>query len=354
MMALKLTQPVDFIALRSTGQRTIHEFEAAGTPCAQASDKRLCEAELRRVGAETSVATQPHLVFTRGDTVRALRTLEEKLSLLGTIDTPDEALLVLQHNGVHVGCGAVPGMEMTQVRVRDDGYRIVTHTPLGCGNQFYRRFFDVDHAGNMSELADKAVTVGECFPSPIQQGGSAAGRRPPNLLAFRRRPTGASALARYFARVAWLEAASVPAFEQLADELRILGAPRGLRQAALHAAEDEVRHARDTAALAEHFGARPQTPSLARRRLRGRAEVALDNALEGCVHETYAAYLATAQARLARAPRLREPLQRIAQDETRHAALAWQIAAWIEPQLPNASRLRIAARRESALQALGT
>jgi hypothetical protein len=47
-----------------------------------------------------------------------------------------------------------------------------------------------------------------------------------------------------------------------------------------------VRHAHDTARLAERFGARPETPRLGRRKLRGLSEVALDNALEGCVAET--------------------------------------------------------------------
>jgi hypothetical protein len=201
----------------------------------------------------------------------------------------------------------------------------------------------------MQLVSESSVTLGPC-PAPIT--GGIAGRRPPNLMALRRRPAGACALARYFARVARFEAASVPAFEQLAEELRVLGAPRALRQAALRAAEDEVRHARDTAALAEHFGARPEPVRLSRCRLRGRAEVALDNALEGCVHETYAAYLATAQARLAKHALLRDPLRRIAQDETRHAALAWQIAAWIEPQLAPGTRRYVASERTRALHAL--
>lgn len=350
MSALKLAQPVDFIGLRRGAGRGFVEIDAAGRPCAKASDPRICEAELLRATAQAKGTGGSHLVYTQGDTVRALQTLDEKLSLLGAIDTPDEALVVLEHNGLPVQCGAAPGFDMTQVRVRDGGYRIATHAAFGaCGKDFTRKIVDVDPAGAMQLVSESGVTLGPC-PPPT---GVTAGRRPPNLLAPRPRTVGACALARYFARVARLEAASVPAFEQLAEELRVLGAPRALRRAALRAAEDEVRHARDTGALAEHFGARPEPLRLSRRRLRGRAEVALDNALEGCVHETYAAYLATAQARLAQGALLRDPLRRIAQDETQHAALAWQIAAWIEPQLAPGTRRYVASQRTRALHALG-
>ena len=45
-------------------------------------------------------------------------------------------------------------------------------------------------------------------------------------------------------------------------------------------------------------------------------------------------------------------MESIAGDETRHAALAWDIAAWIEPLLTAEERARIDAARAAAVAAL--
>lgn len=42
----------------------------------------------------------------------------------------------------------------------------------------------------------------------------------------------------------------------------------------------------------------------------------------------------------------------IAEDETRHASLAWQIAAWAEPQLTEAERRAVEGSRQRAIAAL--
>ena len=41
-------------------------------------------------------------------------------------------------------------------------------------------------------------------------------------------------------------------------------------------------------------------------------------------------------------------MKAIAEDETKHAALAWDVAAWLEPQLSADERARIDAAREAA------
>jgi hypothetical protein len=41
-------------------------------------------------------------------------------------------------------------------------------------------------------------------------------------------------------------------------------------------------------------------------------------------------------------------MKKIAEDETKHAALAWDVAAWLEPQLSADERARIDAAREAA------
>jgi hypothetical protein len=120
--------------------------------------------------------------------------------------------------------------------------------------------------------------------------------------------------------------------------------------------------------LAARFAARPSpvgrragsTPalspceSIARgRRARPDARaLALENVVQGCVRETYAALLATWQARRAHAPIVRRSLERIAADETRHAALAWAIDAWLQPTLDPATRRRVARARRTAVRNL--
>ena len=69
-----------------------------------------------------------------------------------------------------------------------------------------------------------------------------------------------------------------------------------LCEGALQAAVEEIDHTRRTALLAQRFGAEPRVPGVEARPLRTRFELALDNAVEGCVRETYGALVATWQA----------------------------------------------------------
>src|SRR6185369_13189263 len=164
-------------------------------------------------------------------------------------------------------------------------------------------------------------------------------------------PCDPSALGDYFAEIARLEAASVTAFRTLRDELREHGAPRRLVRAARRAARDEVRHTRTTGALARRWGGTPRTPSLSRVARRSLEAMAIENAVEGCVRETYGALVATRQAERAREPHVRAAMMRIARDETRHAALSWSVARWLESRLDqaakrNVERAKLAAARE--------
>ena len=74
----------------------------------------------------------------------------------------------------------------------------------------------------------------------------------------------------------------------------------------------------------------------------------MENAVEGCVRETYGAVIGHYQAACALDPVVRDVMRVIAEDEIRHAELAWHVAAWLEPQLSNSERLQLlAAKRES-------
>src|SRR6185436_8861484 len=99
------------------------------------------------------------------------------------------------------------------------------------------------------------------------------------------------------------------------------------------AALDEVVHARLCFSLASAYAGADLGP--ARFPFGGAAEVRDDLAAiaaavvrEGCIGETLAAAQAGAQLELATDPAVRSVLARIAEDETRHAELAWRVVAW--------------------------
>jgi hypothetical protein len=186
--------------------------------------------------------------------------------------------------------------------------------------------------------------------------GCAVGRRPEGLHAPISFDT--TSLGGYFAEIARLEAAAVTAFRVMRDELRAQGAPKRLVRAAARAARDEVRHARTTGALARRFGAQPRTPVIERGALRSLEAMAIENAVEGCVRETYGALVATRQAERARDPHVRAAMQRIARDETRHASLSWQVGRWLETRLDARAKRNVERAKELAarelLSALGS
>jgi hypothetical protein len=164
-------------------------------------------------------------------------------------------------------------------------------------------------------------------------------------------------VARFLARMVYLEAASVPAFERLARELAAHGAPQRLQRAARRALRDEARHTRMATELAEHMadmadGVRFRRPLVRKGRVRSLEAIARENAIEGCVHETYAAAVAMAQAMCAAQPRVRTTMRKIGADEARHADLAWQIARWLARAMGPAARARVAAAQRSAARAL--
>src|SRR5262249_31087347 len=144
------------------------------------------------------------------------------------------------------------------------------------------------------------------------------GRMPAGLEPGRFSSSGCE-LGAFWARAAHLEAASVPAFGQLARELRAHGAPPHLVRAAQQAAREERGHARITRALARHHGASVPEVVVPPVSPRTRAEVAEHNAAEGCARETFGAAVAGHQAEAVAEPSLRRLLGRIADDEAGHA-----------------------------------
>jgi len=249
------------------------------------------------------------------------------------IDAPADA----QVCGVVLPCGLPAGLSTSGCTV------LMADASFGCRV--------VEEAGCTDDVfvpGDGAPIGVEC-PCDLFVGG---GRRPSGMRARARVP-GSTPLGAYLTRLAHEEALSIVAFERLRTELDALGAPQALVRAAAYAALDEVRHARTMAGLARTHGAEPEPVTVPARRKGAVFALALENATEGCVRETYAALLAHWQARHAPPGRLRRVFERIAVDETRHAALAWAIAAWAEERLSPAERRRILRAKRAEVRRLG-
>jgi hypothetical protein len=141
------------------------------------------------------------------------------------------------------------------------------------------------------------------------------------------------------ARMEW---ASVAAFMRAREELRARGGPAWLLAAHDRAADDERRHAAMCLDLARRFAGRRlrlgPLPSAPPRAL-GLEALLRSTFVEGAVAETIAALVARRAGRHA-APEVAAILDRIADDETEHAALAWATIGWGWPRLPVEARPR--------------
>lgn len=150
-----------------------------------------------------------------------------------------------------------------------------------------------------------------------------------------------AAAATYWLEAARTEHASVAAFSRVCLELLSVGAPPHLLEGCHHAALDEIRHARLALSVARAFGDDSwdlgplcEVPS----RPRTLREIAVDALVEGCIGEGTAAARAHVAADRARGP-VAAVLRTIAEDETRHGALAWAIVRWAvlrDPSLADA------------------
>ena len=170
-----------------------------------------------------------------------------------------------------------------------------------------------------------------------------------------------SAFGAWLAGTALLERASIGAFHALHADLRAHGASTALRRRARRAAEDEKSHARVMGALARREGTNvPRSTSASRQRRRSKGaprplvDVAIENAIEGCARETFAALIAHVQARTAEDSGVARAMATIAREETRHAALSHDIHAWALFRLSPKDRAKVRAAYLQALESLVT
>lgn len=234
-----------------------------------------------------------------------------------------------------LGCGGI--------RAVGDRFEVLSSesSGAGCGDgEVWQVVYSIDAKGRY-----QIIKEGEHEPN-----SACPGRRPPGLL-----PESASTssnLGDYSARLAGLEGASVAAFQQLAAELNMHGAPEPLLRRLRVAAAEEAVHTELMARLAQRFGGAFRPRHVAPPRCRSLSEIARENASEGCVLETWSALVALWQARHAADPGVRSSLRRIARDEVSHAQLSWDLAAWLAPRLSSTERAEVDAARQQAVSAL--
>lgn len=152
-----------------------------------------------------------------------------------------------------------------------------------------------------------------------------------------------------------MEHASIAAFARFALELLAYGAPADLVADASSAMADETLHARLAYGLASAYAGQRLGP--AELRVDGSLDgLALDTSvvtafLEGCIGETVAALEATEALAVATDAAVRAVLARVADDEARHAELAWRFVQWALPRARSDIRGRLRAELDAALRA---
>lgn len=316
-----------------------------GQPCGKASDAAKCAAELACIVGEAGlpggggqIPSYYVFVFAKDGALTTVTTRPELLKWLGGIDVVEKAIFLAAFDlgaRVRVTGHRAAASGGFDVQVRGGG---------ACsGEATYDAIVHVSVDGVVTEIDRRTDTQ----PIPA----CAEGRRPAGLLAGPSGGIGAG-VADYLAEAAHLEAAAVLAFDQMATRLRAAGAPAHLVAAADRAREDEIRHARAMGALARIHGREPVAPRLGDPGDQSLEALAVENAVEGCVRETYAVLRAMWQAKHASDPRIRAALAVVAREEAQHAELSWELDAWLSSRLDARARRRVAEARAQALASL--
>jgi len=298
----------------------------SGEACWTAVDEAACQTALdeawsaghmhRICGQMGCDVTQ--LVWSNEHDVGAAVDEASLLELLGPINTADEAILWTWAKGFFMQCPPDAVDDAWEIWLQEevkDCPRTHDHVRLKVGKD-----------GSVEELDREPGQPGPC-----------AGRFPPGLEDL---PMADGSVGSWLARTAHLEAAAVQAFQLLAAELAHHGAPKSLVEAALAAAQDEVRHAQIIGNLARTHGCEPSPIGSANLTIRSLREIAADNAREGLGRECWGAMIGLWQAEHASDLRVRQAMTAVALDEVRHAELSRAIDAWIRTRLtPNEQSL---------------
>lgn len=351
MTGLTPAEAADYIELRRMpdgGGDSGILVESTGTPCKTATDQTICMNVLAgaisgqgfRVGDCVDFCPTHILVVNKGDEVKVIDTVAGVKAFLAPVDTASEAVLVAAISGYTVSCNNAEGGGVRDV---GSGFEVLATRITASCDPIEKTLYvlAVDEQGNVTETQSEVIE---------SESGACIGRRPCGLLA--QKAKGESGVGAYLASVAHLEAASVFAFENLEAELLHHGAPNELIEAARKARRDEVRHAKQMKEAAERYGGVVPSPQVMPMKMRSLEEIALDNAVEGCVRETFGALVGMWQSRFAQDPALRRVMRQIAADEARHAELSWAIDAWARTRLSSEAISRMEAAQKEAIAAL--
>lgn len=163
--------------------------------------------------------------------------------------------------------------------------------------------------------------------------------------------------AKYWAKVAMMEHASVASFSRFSLELMSVGASPELLALAHQAALDEVRHTQISLDIANQFtsttftpGAFPLSNKVADFAFGDMEKIATSAALEACIEETLAAAVVLYQADHMGDTNHKTLLRGVAMDEANHAAFAWRAVQWMastSPAVHSAVSAVFSARAES-------
>ncbi len=350
LQGLTPAHPVDYIELREVTFNGTPD-ETFGTKCKTATNVSTCTSAVAAITSTVGMQTcdnggpivmckNRYLVFTSGDQVGTITTVAELAAFLAPVDTSQEAVTILTLDNHVIECASSDPIGSRPAV--GGGFDFVNVEGGGCADTF-RVEYHVAVDGTVTEVAREKIASGS-GPCPVARRTSGAGES----------RTAMQGVGGYFARAARLEAASVPAFMRLHDELRALRAPVSLLRRTKRAAKQEASHARTMSRLAKRFGqaSHPERRDAPRRPLRDAAAIAIENAAEGCVRETFGAVFACFMAHMSTDANVRGAMTRIAQDELDHAVLARAVSRWLEPHLTPEERRAVCDARRAALHAL--
>lgn len=322
---------------------------SAGTACSDAPDVGACQASLTqqlRDLCDWEFCHFRYVATTAGGVTKVLTQAPDVAALLAPVDTVQEAQLLAWmagFDGFAAPMSTCPSADNWDARPTDSGFTmtaLVTDRPSCIEPSLERCQLAIQTSGKVTVTS--CLTIKPCL---------VIGRRPAGL-GEGPETRSDTVIGDYLANSAKLEEAAVTAFAILQEELELHGAPAHLRALAEQARQDEVRHTATATALAQRYGGTPQHPAVVRLGLRSVADMAVENEVEGCVRETYGALLACWQSLHAQDPAIATAMKGIAEDETRHAALSWQVAQWAKEILTCEQREQLRALRHSAIETL--
>jgi hypothetical protein len=320
---------------------------AIGTPCKDAQNEGACITNLDK--AKAGKLPPWSLLATRGDEVLVLDNAAALAKFLAPIDTATEAAVIAATHNLRISCNSRTGGYDLGVECRADGFRVVFPT-FNCPND--PNFMTIESAIVSTSGEEVTVSVVGNPTGAVCPGPAMAGRAPDGLSITVPMRAKHVDLAHFLLDSALFEAASIPSFLMLAEDLRALDAPATLVKDALAAAQDEVVHAHTMASLAQSAGATDGAALVPARARKSLWAVAQENAIEACVRETYGALVAHHQAACATDPAIAEAMATIAEDETRHAALGHRIALWAQEKLSEKERSLLKTMQSQAVAAL--